>query len=427
MLTSLEKRRDKWQKQDKRKAEISADINAKQAETGRCDAIIETKERDIALRDKEAGELRASLKTMTDSRTELFGEKVADDEESMAGRKVSDAEIARNSALESLQQKIQLLETGRSRIIDLKTKTQNKKSFLEESEKQFRQLLQGKGFDNEADFISCRLDPAERERLEYESGALDTRKTQLSTRRKEKEESLAREELKKLTDESEDALTVRYEESKKSLELLLQEIGALTQKRETNNKAKAIGEELRRKIEVQKGVYERWARLNELIGSHDGKKYRNFAQGLTLEIMVSYANSQLVKLSDRYLLIRDRDEPLELNVIDNYQAGEIRSTKNLSGGESFIVSLALALGLSRMSSKNVRVDSLFLDEGFGTLDEDTLETALGTLASLRQDGKMIGVISHVGAMKERINTKIIVQPIREGRSVLSGPGCKSIL
>ena len=139
--------------------------------------------------------------------------------------------------------------------------------------------------------------------------------------------------------------------------------------------------------------------------------------------MVSYANNQLARLSDRYLLVRDKDEPLELSVIDNYQAGEIRSTKNLSGGESFIVSLALALGLSRMSSRKVRVDSLFLDEGFGTLDEETLETALSTLASLRQDGKMIGVISHVGAMKERINTKIIVQPIHDGRSTLSGPGC----
>jgi len=131
-------------------------------------------------------------------------------------------------------------------------------------------------------------------------------------------------------------------------------------------------------------------------------------------------------LSDRYLLIRDKKKPLDLNVIDNYPAGEIRSTKNLSGGESFIVSLALALGLSRMSSRNVKVDSLFLDEGFGSLDEDTLETALSTLAGLRQDGKMIGVISHVGAMKERINTRIIVQPVREGSSILIGPGCASV-
>ena len=104
--------------------------------------------------------------------------------------------------------------------------------------------------------------------------------------------------------------------------------------------------------------------------------------------MTAHANRRLQKMTDRYLLIRDIAQPLELNVIDNYQAGEIRSTKNLSGGESFIVSLALALGLSQMASRNVRVDSLFLDEGFGTLDEDSLETALETLAGLRQDGKL---------------------------------------
>ena len=138
--------------------------------------------------------------------------------------------------------------------------------------------------------------------------------------------------------------------------------------------------------------------------------------------MVAQANRQLSQMSDRYLLVRDPDQPLELSVVDNYQAGEIRSTKNLSGGESFIVSLALALGLSRLASRNVRVDSLFLDEGFGTLDEETLETALDTLASLQQDGKLIGVISHVQALKERIRTQLSVQPVSSGRSRLAGPG-----
>jgi exonuclease SbcC len=113
-------------------------------------------------------------------------------------------------------------------------------------------------------------------------------------------------------------------------------------------------------------------------------------------------------------------------VIDQYQAGEIRSTKNLSGGESFIVSLALALGLSRMASRNVRVDSLFLDEGFGTLDEDALDTALETLASLQQEGKLIGVISHISALKERISTQIKVTSGPGGRSTLSGPGCQAM-
>jgi len=140
--------------------------------------------------------------------------------------------------------------------------------------------------------------------------------------------------------------------------------------------------------------------------------------------MVSHANRQLEKMNDRYLLVRDDEQPLELNVVDNYQAGEIRSTKNLSGGESFIVSLALALGLSQMASRNVRVDSLFLDEGFGTLDEDALETALETLGGLQQSGKIIGVISHVTAVKERISTRINVQPVSGGKSTISGPGCR---
>jgi len=132
-------------------------------------------------------------------------------------------------------------------------------------------------------------------------------------------------------------------------------------------------------------------------------------------------------MTDRYLLIRDEQQPLELNVVDNYQAGEIRSTRNLSGGESFIVSLTLALGLSKMASRKVRVDSLFLDEGFGTLDEETLETALETLSGLQQDGKLIGVISHVSAMKERIRTQINITPVSGGRSVLSGPGCTKVV
>jgi ABC-type polar amino acid transport system ATPase subunit len=161
-----------------------------------------------------------------------------------------------------------------------------------------------------------------------------------------------------------------------------------------------------------------------IIGSVDGKKYRNFAQCMTFDMMIRHANRQLSKMTDRYMIARDEMQLLELNVVDSYQAGETRSAKNLSGGESFIVSLALALGLSQMSSRKVRIDSLFLDEGFGTLDDDALDTALNTLAELRSEGKMIGVISHVPALKERITTQIQVSPLSGGKSAISGPGCK---
>jgi len=193
-----------------------------------------------------------------------------------------------------------------------------------------------------------------------------------------------------------------------------------------NEKARARIKLQQEKIEARKKECRRWEKLDALIGSYDGKKYRNFAQGLTFELMVAHANRQLARMSDRYLLVRDVKEPLELNVIDNYQAGEVRSTRNLSGGESFLVSLTLALGLSSMASQKVRVDSLFLDEGFGTLDEEALETALETLAGLQQDSKLIGVISHVTALKERISTQIEIIPGTGGRSQVSGPGCARV-
>ncbi|MCY4445065.1 MAG: hypothetical protein OXC02_01180 [Rhodobacteraceae bacterium] len=134
------------------------------------------------------------------------------------------------------------------------------------------------------------------------------------------------------------------------------------------------------------------------------KNYRKFAQGLTFKLMVSHANRELENMTTRYLLTRDLQQPLVLSVIDGYRAGEFRSIKNLSGGESFVVSLKL--GLSKMASRKVRVDSLYLDEGFGILDEEAFETALELLFGLQQDGNLIGIISYVSALIERISTQI---------------------
>ena len=143
-------------------------------------------------------------------------------------------------------------------------------------------------------------------------------------------------------------------------------------------------------------------------------------------MIVAHANRQLEQTTDRYLLVRDNEQPLDLMVVDDYQTGEIRSTKNLSGGKSFIVSLTLALGLSKMASPKVRVDSLFLDEGFGTLDEESLETAIEPLSRLLQDRKLIGIISHVPTVKERNSTQITITPVSGGRSSLAGPGCSKV-
>ena len=163
--------------------------------------------------------------------------------------------------------------------------------------------------------------------------------------------------------------------------------------------------------------------LNEITGSADGNKFRVFAQNMTLSMMINLANAQLEKMNGRYVLTaRPDSSDLELSVIDKEQAGEIRPTENLSGGERFIISLALALALSQISGNKSRIDSLFLDEGFGSLDEETLSTALDALGEVRREGRMIGIISHVQALRERIAAKIEVIPKREGVSVIKGPG-----
>jgi exonuclease SbcC len=164
-------------------------------------------------------------------------------------------------------------------------------------------------------------------------------------------------------------------------------------------------------IEAAHREYVRWDKLRVLIGSADGSLFARFAQGLTLERLTVLANRHLRQLNPRYSIRRAADDgadDLELEIVDHYQADAPRPMQSLSGGESFLASLALALGLSELASGNTRIDSLFIDEGFGSLDGDTLEVAMSALENLQSTGKTIGVISHVPAMQERIPTQIKV-------------------
>ncbi|WP_332879481.1 AAA family ATPase [Massilia sp. S19_KUP03_FR1] len=175
-------------------------------------------------------------------------------------------------------------------------------------------------------------------------------------------------------------------------------------------------------IAHQQAIEQRWGRLSELIGSADGKKFRNYAQQFTLDVLLGYANSHLSQLARRYRLERvqvGNAPSLALMVRDQDMGGEVRSVNSLSGGESFLVSLALALGLASLSSNRVRVESLFIDEGFGSLDSETLGVAMDALDALQSMGRKVGVISHVQEMTERISAKILVRPAGGGSSAVT--------
>lgn len=202
-------------------------------------------------------------------------------------------------------------------------------------------------------------------------------------------------------------------EAVKAIQERLQERQLQKRVDEANREQGAV---LQAEIEARTAVWKTWQDLSGLIGSHDGRKFRAFAQSLTLDALLAHANHQLQDLARRYGLMRVPGEDLELQIVDHEMGDEVRSVNTLSGGETFLVSLSLALGLSSLSTRALRVDSLFIDEGFGALDPQTLDQALAVLDALQATGRQVGLISHVPGLAERIGVQIQVVPSGAGRS-----------
>jgi DNA repair protein SbcC/Rad50 len=190
------------------------------------------------------------------------------------------------------------------------------------------------------------------------------------------------------------------------LKKIFEHTADLNHKIKANEELKISFAEIKQEIEAQAKEHKKWALLDNIIGSSKGDEFREFAQGLTLTHLLILANKQLVKLNDRYLLKKVEGKDLDLEIIDRHQADITRPVSTLSGGETFLVSLALALGLCDLAAKNLKIDTLFIDEGFGTLDSETLDIAITTLENLQATGKLVGIISHVDSLKERITTQV---------------------
>ena len=366
--------------------------------------------------------LAQEISELQAQRYALFGEQAVDI--------VSHALIqAKNQALQDYQtsqtafhEQLSQLQILQQQIASLTTSTTQLKTAQQTLQADIQQRFATLGFVDDADYRAAVLVDTERERLQQLANQLhdsQQRNHNLLTEAKRIQQQLLNHpqtalSLEQLLDAL-GQLQQQFSEQQKQL-------GAVEQQLAANEALKKNQQQLLDAINQQRNHTEEWKVLHQLIGSSDGKKFRNFAQGLTFNIMVAHANEQLKKMSDRYLLIADSEQPLMLNVMDNYQGGQIRTSKNLSGGESFIISLSLALGLSNMASHRMQVDSLFLDEGFGTLDEEALDVALDTLTNLQQSGKLIGVISHIQALKDRISSQIQVVPQTGGISKIIGAG-----
>lgn len=281
-------------------------------------------------------------------------------------------------------------------------------ALLRSTDAQWQQALASSPFADEHAFVAACLPDAQREALQSMQQQLDKAVQQaeaLLLSASQQRQALETAQHSPLPLEQ---LLQQQAELDAGRQQLSAQCGALQALLDSDDERRASLQGLLEQILRQQEDSDGWQRLDGLIGSAKGDKFRRFAQGLTLDHLVYLANRQLARLQGRYQLQRKAEGELELEIVDSWQADVCRDTRTLSGGESFLVSLALALALSDLVSHKTSIDSLFLDEGFGTLDAETLEIALDALDSLNASGKMIGVISHVEGMKERIAVQIRV-------------------
>ncbi|MDN5112012.1 SbcC/MukB-like Walker B domain-containing protein [Aliarcobacter butzleri] len=325
-----------------------------------------------------------------------------------------------NSLLKELVNLNSKDESLNTQIIELNQRLIDNSTKLEETKQNFNKALVENSFTSKEEFEKALLPKELREELSIKCKALEEKYTQIQTLKIDTAKKLSEQKELNLTDKELQTLNDELKELQTIIDELQKSIGSLEKELEINASNMKKHEDKIKELEKKKETFKVWIKLNEMIGSASGDKFAKFAQGITLDQLIYLANKHLQILSPRYELQRSSDSSklLEIEIIDGFQGDVVRPVSTLSGGESFIVSLSLALGLSALASQKISIDSLFLDEGFGTLDSDSLELALNALNQLQSSGKMVGVISHVEALKERIPLQIKVMPKGDGTSGL---------
>ncbi|MEC8965323.1 MAG: AAA family ATPase [Pseudomonadota bacterium] len=379
---------------------------------------------------EELVQLDNNLKALRNSRSTVFPEGDIAETRNNASAAQEMAERNVNECKSRLQQTDTILSRLEAEIAQLNEQLNEKELALSEATEHFNRQLASSPFADEHAFSNALLDEETRNTLLELQKRLAQQKQQadlklenaLAAEQSLKAHANAAQWQSELEEHGAQWLDTKIIQQAQQRDTLLSSLGQIEQQLSANNQARERQQQLVDEMAAFEAYYDDITYLHSLIGSASGDKFRRFAQGLTLDNLVQLANQQLDKLHGRYQLIRKENEGLGLSVLDTWQGDVVRDTKTLSGGESFLVSLALALALSDLVSHKTSIDSLFLDEGFGTLDAETLDVALDALDNLNASGKMIGVISHIEAMKERIPTQLkVIKRNGVGLSALEKP------
>ncbi|EHD22771.1 MULTISPECIES: AAA family ATPase [Brenneria] len=404
-----------WKEAEQEQQQLSNAAAALEAERQHLTKTIELGEQQLLALRRQLLSHANALEESQRQRQQLFGDKSTAEVSAQLREKSRQCEQAGREIQAQRQQAESSLDRLTGELTGVQQQQTRVAALRQQAEQDFAQALQHSVFADEEAFQRALLDEREHNELRERKEKLHQQWQQATALYQQAERLLtAHRQQRPQTLAAEAALPWvqhRLGELNETLKSNLQQQGEMRQQLTADQRHRQNQQALLAEIDQSQRHYDDWSCLNELIGSQKGDKFRKFAQGLTLDHLVYLANRQLVRLHGRYLLQRQTNDELKLQIVDTWQADALRDTRTLSGGESFLVSLALALALSDLVSNKTSIDSLFLDEGFGTLDAETLDAALDALDNLNAGGKTIGVISHVEAMKERIAVQIKVAKV----------------
>ena len=457
ILKRLENRRLQWQTKLKSRESLQNARNRLGEEIAGYRATVDEREAAAKKNQEEFAQKKAGILEKKALIFELFGDRDVDEEERKLNQRVNDLEAQRNRAKDALGEAEKDLERLKTEIAGLENSVNRHREELEKSKAAYAEALKQQAFEDEASFDAACKDVSEIHALEEKARSLDDAAMDLQGQARIAQQQIDEKRSQHLTEKAKDALAADRLEKRQQFESNQTEIGRISNILAEQNTNQSRAMQLQDELQKCESEYNRWKALSDLIGGGDGQKFRRFVQGMTFHTLIRNANRYLreKKLMDRYELIsqgavdrmnaetakdnkrnmdkpgseKAKDEKRGLNfMVRDYLTGQIRPASNLSGGENFCLSLALALALSEMASRNVTIDSLFIDEGLGTLDEQTLDVALTMLKNLSDSkhGRLVGLITHVARARELVTTQIVAEKMGGGHSRLRGPGCSFV-
>ena len=429
LLAELEKKNLYWKKAQERINEVEKYLDTDRSNQGQLKEGLEQAQSRLDDANSKVEESRKNLSALDAKRKELFGEKSVDEERKNARERRDNAERFANEARLVEQQKRETKVALDKSIADLNTHIAETEPKLAGLQTLFLENLTSKNFADEQEFLAAKLPESERKSLQQSQKRIEEKLTAAQTSVKNFNDQLAEHQQKRNFEESEDVAKQNRDTVKTQLNECTVNLATWTEQKKNDAQLRQKFNDMQAELSALKSKRADWEQMQRWFNGNrletgNGDVFVKFIQTITLRNLLKIANGYLRDMFPRYEMVTEPNT-LNIQLVDHDNSDAVRPIDNISGGEGFLVSLSLALGISTLASRNVRIDSMFLDEGFGTLDSKMLQETVIVLQKMQQEkGKLLGVITHVDLVKSELPTHIEVTP-NGGHSVLSGAGVKN--